>query len=73
MVKIVSSSWRNIIHDKKQVKETKLGKEPEPEPTGFFLDFGDTMAPVEPKEHKKAKETNELKKVMTEIETDAAP
>ena len=49
VVKIVSSSWRNIIHDKKQAKEAKLGKEPEPEPSGFFLDFGDNPAPALPK------------------------
>jgi hypothetical protein len=34
VVKIVSSSWRNIISERKQAK-----MEPEPEP--FFLDFGD--------------------------------
>ena len=44
VVNIVSSSWRNIIQDRKQGAAKSLGKEPEPEPTGFFLDFGD--APV---------------------------
>lgn len=73
MVKIVSSSWRNIIHDKKQAKEAKLGKEPEPEPTGFFLDFGDNPAPIEPKEPKKAKGAIEPKKSKVEPKTDPTP
>jgi hypothetical protein len=41
VVNIASSSWRNIINDRKNKSNKPFGKEPEPEPAGFFLDFGD--------------------------------
>ena len=42
VVKIVSSSWRDIIHDKKNKIVHEKVKE-----QGFFLDFGDDAAAVE--------------------------
>jgi hypothetical protein len=76
IVKIVSTSWRNIINERKQAGN-KVSKEPEPEPTGFFLDFGETQEaeivekPIKQKEpeiKEKKKKKKEKPKEKLELE-----